>query len=67
MAKGGDARMPYVPIMTLRKLGGRISENSYTVVFREVPWRCVRGAWYWDDHVQAWRDSCWEAPENKLF
>ena len=45
----------YVPIMTLRKLGGRISENSYTVVFREVPWRCVRGAWYWDDQGEVWR------------
>ena len=53
--RGGMPVCLYVPIMTLRKLGGRISENSYTVVFREVPWRCVRGAWYWDDHVQAWR------------
>ena len=36
----------YVPISYLQRLGARLAESSYVVMFRGVPWESVKGAWY---------------------
>ena len=46
----------YVPIAVLKSLGARLAESSYVVMFKELTWDHVRGAWYQLDPI----DNTWK-------
>ena len=45
----------YVPIAYLQRLGARLAESSYVVMFKGVPWENVKGAWYREPVKGNWK------------
>ena len=62
--------VPIVPIAYLQRLGARLAESSYVVVFQGVPWDCVKSAWYKDPVQGKWKRLLTrgghEPPHNSL-
>ena len=46
----------FEPIACLKNLGALLAESSYVIMFKEVPWDNVRGAWYKDPVKGEWKN-----------
>ena len=57
----------YVPIAYLQRLGARLAESSYVVMFQGVPWDCVKSAWYRDPVHGRWKRLLTKGVTNHLI
>ena len=57
----------YLPVATLKSLGARLAESSYVIMFKEIAWDRVKGAWYQDPTDNEWKRMLARGVTNHLI